>query len=109
MILFQLLFEVSDAKRAQFEKTYVEVFEPALRRQAGFRNVRLLRIFSATQVAEIAAAPTEYNYQINFVVESEALRRQWATSPDHDVAWPALSAVADKFLWRGYDIVASTN
>ncbi|HEY0711954.1 MAG TPA: cupin, partial [Polyangia bacterium] len=108
-ILFQLLFEVSDAKRAQFEKTYAELFEPALRRQTGFQNVKLIRLFSATQVAEISAAPTEYNYQINFVFESEALRRKWATSADHDVAWPALSALADKFLWRGYDILASTN
>jgi hypothetical protein len=109
MILFQLLFEVSDAKRAQFESTYAEVFAPALRRQTGFGSVRLVRLFGATEQAEISAAPTEYNYQINFVFESEALRRRWATSADHDLAWPALAAVAEKHLWRGYDLVAAND
>jgi heme-degrading monooxygenase HmoA len=107
MILFQLHFEVADDKRGEFEKTYTEVFEPALRKQKGFQNVKLLRLFAPAQVAEIEASPTESNYQINFVFDSEASRRVWAKSPEHDVAWPKLSSIAEKAIWRGYDLVAS--
>jgi hypothetical protein len=105
MILFQLYFDVAEAKRAEFEKAYAEVFEPALRKQKGFQNVKFLRLFSPAQAAEIEAAPTECNYQVNFVFDSEASRRVWAASADHDVAWPKFSAIARKAVWRGYDIV----
>jgi heme-degrading monooxygenase HmoA len=107
MILFQLLFEVADDKRTEFEKTYTQVFEPALRKQKGFQNVRFFRTYAPAQAAEIEASPTEYNYQINFVFDSEASRRVWSKSADHDVAWPKISAIANKFAWRGYDLLAS--
>jgi heme-degrading monooxygenase HmoA len=106
MILFQLYFEVADPNRAAFEKAFVEVFEPALRRQKGFQSVKFLRLFSPAQVAEIGAAPTEFNYQVNFVFDSEESRRRWATTADHDVAWPAFSSLARQAVWRGYDLIS---
>jgi heme-degrading monooxygenase HmoA len=108
MILFQLLFEVADDKKAEFEKTYAQVFEPALKKQKGFQNVKLIRFYAPAQAAEIEATPTEINYQINFVFDSEASRRVWSKSADHDVAWPKLSGLTKKAQWRGYDIVASS-
>jgi heme-degrading monooxygenase HmoA len=108
MILFQLLFEVADDKRAEFEKTYAQVFEPALKKQKGFQSVRFFRFYAPAQAAEIEATPTEINYQINFVFDSEASRRVWSKSADHDVAWPKLSGLAKKAQWRGYDILASS-
>jgi hypothetical protein len=108
MILFQLLFEVADDKKAEFEKTYAQVFEPALRKQKGFQNVKLMRFYAPAQAAEIEATPTEINYQVNFVFDSEVNRRAWSVSADHDVAWPKFSSLAKKAQWRGYDIVGST-
>jgi hypothetical protein len=108
MILFQLLFEVADDKRVEFEKTYAQVFEPALKRQKGFQNVKLIRFYAPAMAAEIEATPTEINYQINFVFDSEASRRVWAKSADHDVAWPKLSGLTKKAQWRGWDIVAAS-
>ena len=106
MILFQLYFEVADDRRGEFEQTYAEVFEPALRRQPGFQSARLLRLYPPALVQEIKAAPTEHNYQINFVFDAEESRRRWSVSKDHDVAWPKLSAIAKKAVWRGYDLIA---
>ncbi len=106
MILFQLFFEVADPKRAEFEKAFVEVFEPALRRQKGFQSVRFLRLYSPVQVAEIEAALTEFNYQVNFVFDSEENRRRWSKTEDHDVAWPKFSSIARQAVWRGYDIIS---
>jgi heme-degrading monooxygenase HmoA len=105
MILFQLYFEVTDQKRAEFEAAYRQVFEPALRKQKGFQNVRFLRLYPAATVKEIEAAPTEFNYQVNFVFDSEEDRRRWSKSPDHDVAWPKFSNLAKKAAWRGYDVL----
>ena len=107
MILFELHFQVDPQKRADFEQAYAESFAPAISKQLGFQSAKLLRLYAPEQVAEIEASPTEYEYQINFTFESEAARRLWATSPDHDVAWPKLSALTKKFFWRGYDLLAA--
>ena len=107
MILFELHFQVDPQKRADFEQAYAEIFAPAISKQRGFQSLKLLRLYAPEQIAEIEASPTEYEYQINFTFESEAARRAWATSPDHDVAWPKLSALTKKFFWRGYDLLAS--
>jgi heme-degrading monooxygenase HmoA len=107
MILFELHFQVEAQNKAAFERAYAEVFAPAISRQKGFQSLKLLRLYAPAVVAEIAASPTEYDYQLNFTFESEAARRVWATSPDHDVAWPQLSALTTKFFWRGYDLLAA--
>jgi heme-degrading monooxygenase HmoA len=107
MILFELHFQVEPEKRAEFETAFAEVFAPALSRQKGFQSLKLLRLYEPEAVAEISASATEYQYQINFTFESEAARRVWATSADHDVAWPKLSALTTQFFWRGYDLLAA--
>jgi heme-degrading monooxygenase HmoA len=107
MILFELHFQVEPQNKAAFERAYAEVFAPAISRQKGFQSLKLLRLYAPEVIAEIEASPTEYDYQLNFTFESEAARRVWATSPDHDVAWPQISALATKFFWRGYDLLAA--
>jgi hypothetical protein len=109
MILFQILFEVTDDRCAEFEGAYEKVFQPALRRQPGFVTSKLLRLYPAARIKEIEGLPTEFNYEFNFVFESEEARRRWAVSKDHDVTWPAITAIARKVGWRGYDIVANTD
>jgi antibiotic biosynthesis monooxygenase (ABM) superfamily enzyme len=106
MILFQLLFEVAEQRSSEFERAYAEVFEPALRKQIGFQSSKLLRLYGPPAAAEIAAAATELNYQVNFAFDSEHNRRRWAASAEHDTAWPRFSAIAQKALWRGYEIIA---
>ena len=107
MIQFQLLFKVAENKKPEFEGAFFEVFQPALSRQQGFVSVKLLRLFSPAMQHEIQAAPSEHNYQINFFFENEEARRRWAKSPDHDVAWPKFSALAEEALWRGFDVIES--
>lgn len=106
MILFQIYFEVPDDKRDEFEKAYAEIFEPALRRQPGFRESKLLRLYPAARMSEIEAASTEHDYQFNFVFDTEESRRRWAVSQDHDIAWPAVRNLAKSAIWRGYDLIA---
>jgi len=108
MILFQILFEVAGDRCAEFETAYRDIFQPALRKQAGFVTSKLLRLYPAARIAEIQGLPSEFNYEFNFVFESEEARRRWAVSKDHDVAWPPISAIARNVGWRGYDVVEST-
>ena len=105
MILFELHFQVNAERKGEFEKAVAELFVPAISKQKGFGGLKLLRFYAPSVVAEIEASPTEYDYEINFTFESEAARRVWATSADHDVAWPKLSSIAKKFFWRGYDVL----
>ena len=107
MILFELHFQVDASKQAEFERAYAEVFAPAISKQQGFQSLKLLRLYAPEVIAEIEASSTEYQYQLNFTFETEAARRVWATSADHDVAWPKISALATKFFWRGYDLLAA--
>jgi heme-degrading monooxygenase HmoA len=107
MILFELHFQVQADQRGAFEQAFTDVFAPAISKQKGFQSLKLLRLYAPEVIAEIEASPTEYQYQINFTFESEAARRVWATSPEHDVAWPKLSALSTKFFWRGYDLLAA--
>ena len=109
MILFQLQFEVAPERQPAFEAAYSAIFLPALRKQKGFVSARFARLYPPSQIAEIQAAPTEFNYQVNFLFESEAQRRAWAASADHDVAWPAFSSLARQATWRGFDLLASTD
>jgi heme-degrading monooxygenase HmoA len=109
MILFQILFDVADEQRAEFEKTYTHVFQPALEKQPGFVTSKLVRLYPTARIQEIHGLPSEFNYEFIFVFESEEARRRWAVSKDHDVAWPAVSALARKLGWRGYDVVASSD
>ena len=102
------VLEAIARQRAAFEQTYAQVFEPALRKQAGFQNAKLIRFYAPSVAAEIEATPTEMNYQVNFVFDSEASRRVWSKSVDHDVAWPKFSGLAKKAEWRGYDLLATT-
>ena len=76
MILFQLYFEVAPEKTAEFETTYREVFLPALSSQQGFKHAKLIRSYSPAIAAEIGARADEYNYQVNFVFESEELKQK---------------------------------
>jgi hypothetical protein len=105
MILFQLYFEVDEQKRAAFERAYEEIFAPALRKQVGFQRSKLLRLYGTVESSAIAAAPTEFNYQVNFEFDSESNRRRWSVSSDHDAAWPGFSAIAQKAVWRGYEVI----
>ena len=41
------------------------------------------------------------------VFDTEQNRRRWVASKEHAVAWPRASGMAQKYAWRGYDLVAS--
>jgi antibiotic biosynthesis monooxygenase (ABM) superfamily enzyme len=106
-MLLQIYFDVSPEKAPDFERMYRDVYVPALRKQAGYLSSKLLRLFPPQVAQEIEAAPSEYNFQIELVFDTEENRWRWAASADHQVAWPQAVQLARKVAHRGYDIAGS--
>ena len=107
MMLLQIHFDISPDKAADFERMYREAYAPALRKQPGYLGSKLLRLFPPQAAQEIGADPTEFNYQMVLVFDTEENRRRWAASADHAVVWPQASGMAEKAVWRGFDVVGS--
>ena len=106
-MLLQIYFDVSAENAGAFERMYQQVYVLALRKQQGYLNSKLLRLYPPQVTQEIEATPTEFNYQIELVFDTEENRRRWAASADHSAAWPQAVELAQKVAWRGYDIAGT--
>ena len=108
-IVLQMDFVVARENREAFEKMYSSLYVPAMTVQQGYLGSKMLRLFPDNIAKEIQAEPTTYNYQIQISFDTEEARRKWVASPQHQVAWPAASALAKEYKWRGYDVVGDDN
>ena len=61
------------------EKTYVEVFRPAISHQEGFRGVELLRPNRAGG-----------EYRLSIAFESHPLQKKWVATDLHQDVWPQM-------------------
>lgn len=107
MILLQIYFDVPSEKERDFESMYAEAYVPALRKQKGYLGSKLLRLFPPDVVKEIEAAPTEFNYQMELMFDTEENRRLWVASEEHSLVWPLAAGMTQNVAWRGFDIVGS--
>jgi len=73
-----ILFTAKDGQEAELEKTFREVFFPAVSSMPGFREAALLR-----------EAETS-DYVIRLAFQSEKQRLAWVASDKHQRAWPAV-------------------
>ena len=107
MMLLQIYFDVSSEKERDFENMYANSYVPALRKQQGYLGSKLLRLFPANVAEEIESAPTEFNYQMELMFDTEENRRLWVASEEHVAVWPLAAGMTRKVAWRGFDIVGS--
>ena len=105
-MLLEIYFKVAEERAEEFERMYAESYVPAMRKQQGYLRSNLLRLFRKDVAEEIEASPTEFNYQMQLVFDTEENRRKWVASKEHETAWPLASSMAEKFSWRGFDVVA---
>jgi mannose-6-phosphate isomerase-like protein (cupin superfamily)/heme-degrading monooxygenase HmoA len=108
-IVLQMDFVVAKENAEAFEKMYSSVYVPAMTVQQGYLGSKMLRLYPEAAAKEIEAEPTTYNYQIQISFDTEAARRKWVASPQHQVAWPAASGLAKEYKWRGYDVMGDDN
>lgn len=90
-------FCVDPAREQEFVNAY-ENFSKLVRKAAGFRATRLLKIRPADahghgagqHPAQIGKTPENLNYRIVQEWESEEARWKWNPTPDHHAAWAPL-------------------
>jgi mannose-6-phosphate isomerase-like protein (cupin superfamily) len=105
MAKLQMFFEVEPANFAAFEKNYIDVYVPALRRQVGYLGSKLLRIFPADVTKRNGSPDSKFTFEMELMFEKEEQRVAWTKTQEHDVAWAKTSAMAKSFQWIGYDVV----
>jgi len=103
-VLLQIYFKVNEENGQAFEDMFRDVYVPAMQVQEGYLGSRLLRLFPKEVHEEINARPTEFNYQMNLVFDTEENRRKWAASDEHQVAFPKAKELAEDVQWRGFDV-----
>lgn len=104
-MVLQMDFVVEKENAVAFEKMYYSIYVPAMTVQNGYLSSKLLRLFSDNLAKEIQAEPTSFNYQIQISFDTEENRKKWVASDQHKIAWPAATALAKEFKWRGYDVM----
>lgn len=105
MAKLQMFFEVEPKDFEAFEKNYIDVYVPALRKQVGYLGSKLIRTFPADVLKNIGSPETKFTFQMELIFDTEEHRVMWTKTEEHDYAWPKTAAFAKSFHWIGYDIV----
>jgi mannose-6-phosphate isomerase-like protein (cupin superfamily) len=105
MAKLQMFFEVEPKDFEAFEKNYIDVYVPALRKQVGYMGSRLIRTFPADVLKRIGSPETKFTFQMELLFDTEANRVKWTRTKEHDEAWPKTAAFAKSYQWFGYDVV----
>ena len=75
------------------QKTFSEVFYPAVSSMPGFRNALLMR----------KPGTDEFTVRLSF--DTEDLRMEWVASDKHQKAWPALSSHSMETDYDGFAVI----
>jgi len=105
MAKLQMFFEVEPSNYAAFEKNYIDVYVPALRKQVGYMGSKLLRIFPADVTKKNGSPESKFTFEMELMFEREEQRVAWTRTQEHDYAWSKTAALAKSYQWIGYDIV----
>jgi mannose-6-phosphate isomerase-like protein (cupin superfamily) len=105
MAKLQMFFEVEPSNFEAFEKNYINVYVPALRKQVGYLGSKLLRRFPSDLLKKIGSPESKFTFEMELMFDTEEHRQMWTKTPEHDDAWAKTSAFAKSFQWLGYDIV----
>ncbi|MGY3214358.1 cupin domain-containing protein [Mucilaginibacter sp. HD30] len=109
-MLLQMDFVVEQKNAAAFEKMYTNIYVPAMRKQVGYLESKLIRIYAEATEKKIGGETTDYSYQLQLSFDTEANRMKWVASKEHvGTAWPAAVALAKTYKWRGYDVIGDDN
>ncbi len=78
--------DVDPAREKTLLETYRNEFRPAIRKQPGFVDVRLMKLVSAPA----GQAPPNTNYRLLVSFEKEEQRKAWVATETHQKLWPLM-------------------
>ncbi len=95
--------EVDPAKEKEMLANYKNTFRPAIRKQPGFVDVKLMKL--RTEMAGKAPANCAYRLLISFQTEDQ--RKAWVATPTHQKVWPTIENTlkGSKYIALLYDLV----
>lgn len=95
--------QVDPARQKDLLAAFSNVFRPAIRKQPGFVDVKLLKLRSEIQ----GKAPANFTYRLIVSFQTEELRLKWAATDDHQKGWGAMERTLSgvKFTALLYDSV----
>ncbi len=105
MAKLQMFFEVEPVNYTAFEKNYMDIYVPALRKQVGYLGSKLLRIFPADVAKRNGSPDSKFTFEMELMFEKEEQRVAWTKTQEHDFAWAKTAALAKSYQWLGYDVV----
>jgi hypothetical protein len=77
---------VDPAKEKEMLNNFGTIFRPAVSKQPGYIDVRMLKLRSTP----MGKAPAGVNYRFALTFESEELRQKWVASEVHQKVWPTI-------------------
>jgi len=80
-------------EEAALEKTFKEVFYPAVSSKKGFRSALLMR------------KPDTPEYTIRLSFDTEKQRENWVASDEHQVAWPEIQSHCATTKYDGFEVI----
>lgn len=94
MFVLHVDIELKAAAGQDLEKTYREIFRPAISRQEGFGGVSLLR-------------PVEPGggYVLSIAFENRGLQERWVATELHQRVWPQMESHCAKYSVQYYEQV----
>ena len=102
-IQLHLDLEVDPAKEKEMLTNFKNTFRPAIRKQPGFVDVKLMKLRS--ELAGKAPANCTYRLLLSFLTEDQ--RKAWVATPTHQKVWPTIENTlkGSKYTALLYDIV----
>lgn len=95
--------DVTPGKEKTLEANYEKIFRPAISRQPGFVEVKLLKF----QAAKVGEAPKNSSYRLVLSFQTEQQRVDWVATAEHQKVWPTMEGQlrGAKFSALLYDVI----
>ena len=77
---------VDPAKEKELLKNFTTVFQPTIKKQPGFTDVKLMKL----RMVAKGAGPANTNYRLLICFQTEEQRVKWVASDDHQRVWPSI-------------------
>jgi heme-degrading monooxygenase HmoA len=86
--------KIKPGSEQALEKTYIEIFRPAISRQEGFRAVELLR-----------SNKDSGEYRLSLAFETHPLQKKWVATDLHQEVWSQMESHSADYAVKHYTSV----
>ena len=97
MVALHVDLQLKPGAGPELEKTFGDVFRPAISAQPGFSGVALLH-----------SIPEADHYRLVIEFQSEELRLDWVATDLHQQVWPRMEAHCASYSVKNFTVVSHT-